>query len=103
MKTSELIGKRIKDKRTELGMSQDELAAKLGYSGKSMISLIESGKRDLSTEQLVQLTKVFGCSAGDIIDDLEPNNDDLSVLIDRLTPEQKEAVRNFLQAMLGDK
>lgn len=38
MKTSELIGKRIKDKRTELGMSQDELAAKLGYSGKSMIS-----------------------------------------------------------------
>lgn len=38
---------RIRMLRKELQMSQDELAHKCGYEGKSMISRVESGKIDL--------------------------------------------------------
>lgn len=41
------IGQRIRDRRIELNMSQDELAKKLGYSSRSTINKIELDKRDL--------------------------------------------------------
>ena len=40
------IGHKIKRRRIELGMSQDELANILGYSTRSTISRIESGDHD---------------------------------------------------------
>ena len=43
----------IKKRRTELGMTQEELAKKLGYSDKSMISRIESGKIDLPQTKII--------------------------------------------------
>lgn len=42
----------IKKRRTELGISQQELSDKVGYSGKSMISKIERGEVDLSTTMI---------------------------------------------------
>lgn len=39
--------KKIKEKREELNMSQDELAAKMGYKSRSSIAKIESGQNDI--------------------------------------------------------
>ena len=47
------IGKRILQKRTELGMSQDELAVKVGYKDRSSIAKIESGDRDIRQRKVV--------------------------------------------------
>lgn len=44
--------KNIRDRRIELGLTQDELAEKLGYSGKSMIAKIESGVVDLPQSKI---------------------------------------------------
>ena len=41
------IGERIKARRDELGMSQDELAEKIGYESRSSINKIELGQRNL--------------------------------------------------------
>ncbi len=41
------IGKRIKSRREELGLTQDELAHILGYKGKSSIHKIEVGFADV--------------------------------------------------------
>lgn len=46
------LGKKIKERRIELGMSQDELAQKLGYTHRSTISRIE---RDLTNPPLTKL------------------------------------------------
>lgn len=45
----------IRKRRTELGMSQQELAELVGYTGKSMIAKIESGKVDLSQSKISDL------------------------------------------------
>ena len=45
-------GERIKQRRLELGMTQAELAEKTGYSDKSSIAVIESGKNNLRQSKI---------------------------------------------------
>ena len=48
-------GERIKNRRLELGMTQDELAQKAGYTSRSTIAKLESGDRNLSQPQIKAL------------------------------------------------
>lgn len=53
------IGNRIKQRRIELGMSQQELASAMGYTSKSTINKIELGKNDVSQSKVVKFSKVL--------------------------------------------
>lgn len=46
------IGEKIRLRREELGMSQDELAKKCGYASRVSISKIESGERDVPKSKI---------------------------------------------------
>lgn len=46
------IGKRIKQRRDELDVSQEELAHRLGYKNKTSIAKIESGKQGLRQSKI---------------------------------------------------
>ena len=46
------IYERIKNLRLNLGMSQSELAKKVGYEGRSAISKVENGERDISQSMI---------------------------------------------------
>lgn len=53
------IGKRIKERREELGMTQDELAQKVGYKSRSSINKIENGGNDLPQGKIVAFAKAL--------------------------------------------
>lgn len=53
------IGKRIKEKRIELGITQEELAAKLGYKSKTTIAKIEKGTNDITQSRVVDFANVL--------------------------------------------
>lgn len=53
------IGKNIKLRREELGMSQEELANKLGYKSKSTINKVELGINDITQSKVVEYAKVL--------------------------------------------
>ena len=53
------IGNRIRSRRIELGMTQDELASKLGYRSKSSINKIELGVQDLPQKKIVDFAKAL--------------------------------------------
>lgn len=53
------LGRRIKESRDEVNMSQKELAEKLGFDSATAISLIESGDRRISVEQLEKVAQIF--------------------------------------------
>lgn len=53
------IGKRIKIKREELHMTQEELAAKLGYKSKTTIAKIENGTNDIVQSKVVAFASVL--------------------------------------------
>lgn len=58
------IGQRIKFRREELGISQRELAEKLGYKNNSTLSGIESGKVDLTQSRTVAIATALGVTPG---------------------------------------
>lgn len=51
----EQVYNNMKQRRLELGMSQEELARKVGYTDRSSIAKIESGKVDISIETLKKI------------------------------------------------
>ncbi len=53
------IGKRIREKRESIGMTQEELAAKLGYKNKSSIAKIEIGANDIVQSKVVEFAKAL--------------------------------------------
>jgi repressor LexA len=53
------IGKRIKQKREELGWSQEELANKVGYKSRSSINKIEIDGRGLPQSKIVAFAKAL--------------------------------------------
>ncbi len=54
------IGERIKKLRIEQGLSQDELAAKVGYKTRSAINKIELNERDVKHSQVVTFANALG-------------------------------------------
>lgn len=56
------LGLRIKARRKEIGMTQAELAKKLGYKTKSSITKIEQGVSDITQTQVRQFAEVLDCS-----------------------------------------
>lgn len=53
------IGNAIKNRRTELGMTQDELAEKTGYKTRSSINKIEKGFNDLPRNKIEMFARAL--------------------------------------------
>jgi DNA-binding helix-turn-helix protein len=53
------IGDRIKERRIQIDMTQDELAERLHYSSKSSISRIELNKQNLTQDKIVEIADVL--------------------------------------------
>lgn len=68
------IGKRIKDLRTSLDMTQDELAKLTGYKSRSSIQKIESGERDITQSTIAAFAKALKVTPS-VIMGWEENNE----------------------------
>ena len=55
------IGERIRNRREELGLTQDELAKKLGYKSRSSVNKVETS-RELSNKKVRQYADALDCS-----------------------------------------
>ena len=62
------IGEKIRQRRIELGLSQRDLAFKMGYTNNSTIAKIEQGKVDVSQSRVLQFSKVLGVSIAYLMD-----------------------------------
>lgn len=59
--------KNIKKRRTELHLTQSELATKMGYADKSMIAKIEKGLVDLPQSKIIAFAETLQISPGDLM------------------------------------
>src|SRR3970282_2469568 len=55
-----LINKRLKMAREKAGLTQAQLAEKLGFKDRQTVAAIEAGQRKMSAEELVRAMDVFG-------------------------------------------
>ena len=70
------FGKRIKERRESLGLSQDELAKRCGHdtagdNGRSWVYKIEKGINDVPVSELKQLSKALGVTSLDLLNEVE--------------------------------
>ena len=63
----ERIGLKIRIKRKMLGMSQQQLAKKLGYSSRSTINKIEMGINSIPLKMLDKYAAALNCSVSDLL------------------------------------
>ena len=98
----------IKSRRIELGLSQEELAKRVGYSGKSMIAKIEKGLVDLSQTKIMDFAKALETDAGDLMgwDDNAQKMSDRTLkyaeLLSRLPEKKQEIIFSLIDEMKED-
>lgn len=80
------IGDRIKQRREELGLSQDELAKKLGYKSRSSVNKIERDVSGLPQNKIVEIANALQVTPAYIMgwDKIEQKNNALVGIISRL-------------------
>lgn len=101
-----VIGKYVKARRLELGLTQEELAHKMGYKTKSSINKIELGAQDVPLAKVEELAKCLDC-APDYL--MGWKNDSYSALIEmagKMDATQLARLLAYAQGltdMMGDK
>ena len=58
---------RIKKRRLELGLTQEELAKRIGYKSRSTIAKIESGENDIVRSQIIKFANALETSPADLM------------------------------------
>lgn len=95
------LSENIKRLRIENGWSQDELAKKAGYAGRSIISRIESGEIDLPYSKIIAFSEVFGVHPVELmgLEDKEDLSDTVTKLFDQLPQDKQKVVLDLLQKL----
>ncbi|QUH28256.1 helix-turn-helix domain-containing protein [Vallitalea guaymasensis] len=98
------IGERIKKRRKDLNMSQEELAFKLGYKSRSSINKIEKSGRDLPQSKIKTIADVLGVTPSYIMGWEDSSNTKLdttkTIATDAtadLTKEEQEKVIKYIK------
>ena len=115
--------KRIKQRREELGISQDELAKMLGYKSRSTIAKIEKGENDITQSKIAAFAKALQTTPSYLMgwedndkkeNTAEVDKEEIPVLDDpdirilarnsQLTkdPAKQQMLKNVIKAMLED-
>lgn len=111
------IYENIRERRKRLGMSQSELASKVNYSDKGMISRVESGKVDLPLSKVEELAEALRTSPEELMGRVEsidtvgvaasPARDakvhELVDIYDRLSHEDRNQLLKIAKTYLPEK
>lgn len=63
------VGEKIKRRRIELGMSQEDLAKKLGYKDRSALSYLEKRGEGLKLSRAKEIAEALRMDPADLLDD----------------------------------
>lgn len=96
---------RIRQLRISRGMSQEELAKRLGYKSRASINKIELGKCDIAQSKIVAFAKVLGTSPaylmGWIEEDVNPDEKDIIERIQKLSPANRSKLSELIDLFLS--
>lgn len=102
------VGERIKSRRNELGLTQTDLATRMGYTNKTSICKVESGRDNITAERVTKFAKALNCSESYLmgwdetpttfVPEFESDHIELIELYAKLTLEQKKTVMNLLRS-----
>lgn len=104
-----IIGERIKRYREHLGMTQEDLAVKIGYTGNNpniTISKVENGIQGIPRDRLLDYARALGVDPIMLVridfkeDEINPKEDRLLNDFRQLTPEGQQYILDQLEFAL---
>ncbi len=66
MSPAEAFGRALRQRRTDAGLTQEQLALEAGL-GRVFVSWLETGKKQPTFQTMLKLAGALGCRAGDIV------------------------------------
>ena len=66
-----MIGDKIRQKRLELGLTQEELALRVGYKDKTAINKIETNRNGVKSDLLVRISNALGCEPTELLVEID--------------------------------
>ena len=77
-----IVGQRIEFLRTQAGLTKEELGKRLGYkSAKSIISMIESGKRGMSRKMILKAADELNCDPSFLVSEITLDKEKMNIAI----------------------
>ena len=94
-----MIGARIRSARESVGLSQEQLANKMGFSSPASISHFEAGMRKISIADLHKLSRTLGTPIEFFISTHQPHDTQMKhfrLRAEAIRPSEREVVASFL-------
>lgn len=109
------MGRRVKQRRQELGLDQTDVAKQIGRT-RGYVSRLEAGKSGENLKDLVAVSKVLGMTLSDLIGETDealltevrrrlPDGSELAISFERIArgmSGQAESDQTFLRAIIKD-
>ena len=108
------VGENILNRRRELGLTQEELAKRMGYKSKSTINKIEMGINDIPQGKIVKFAEVLSTTPAQLMgwnDDEETPPDKVELtegekalldLFSRVPEDKQQLVLQMIRVALGN-
>lgn len=95
------IGENIAIMRKRLGLTQEELATKMGYKSKSTINKIELGINDIPQSKIVRFAEILGTTPATLMgwEKVQKNNDAIVGIVQRLRTD--DAFLSLVEKLAG--
>lgn len=90
------VGERIKKLRLDLGLTQEELAYKIGYKSRATVNKIESGEREITQTMIVKFANALHVKPAIIMgwEDI-PETAPRTSTVTYLAPLEQELINDF--------
>ena len=92
------VGQRIQERREQLGLSQTQLATRMGYSNRSAISRAETSGDEIGANRIKKFAEALNCSPSYLMGwEVEAEDDTIILELYRNADDMtKEAVKRLL-------
>lgn len=103
------VGKRIKARREQLGLTQDDLAKRLGYTSKSAVCKAEKDDSDMTTTRIQKYADALSCTPGYLMGWEEEKHDivltaenDVELIIEfhKLNDDNKKRLSDYMKLLI---
>ena len=95
-----MIGDRAKQRRLELGWTQEDLARRMGYKSLTSINKIEMNKNDIPQKKIAKFARVLGVSIPYLLELENEKPERLFDLIVQLDAEDRARIEERVLMML---
>lgn len=102
-----MIGKKLKERRLELGLTQEELARMVGYTSKSTINKIEKDYHDVNQSTLIKLSNALKVSPTYFIEGYQAEAQPSEAIMTyakklaALSPEKQENAMQYIDFLIS--